>query len=378
MSEPVVYNRLNPFRAPVRRNINLNKPGSDKETRHLEISLAGSEISYLPGDSLAIFAENSDELINSTLEAAKLDPYELIVIDDQECRLVDLMRHNYDLRLLYKGLIKKYAEASGSDFLFSLLERENASELEKYIWGREVIDLLEEFPIKDLTAEAFISIIRKMPARLYSLSSSQRLYPDEVHATVVAVRYHAHNRPRKGACSTFLAENIKEGDVLPIFIQPNKKFYLPENPDQDIIMIGPGTGVAPFRAFLQERDAIDAKGRNWLFFGDQHYATDFLYQEEFEGYRDKGLLTYLDYAFSRDQKEKFYVQHRMQERGEELYQWLSEGAMIYVCGDKTHMAKDVQQMLIDIVAEYGSKSSEDATGYIMQMQKDKKYLKDVY
>jgi sulfite reductase (NADPH) flavoprotein alpha-component len=255
---------------------------------------------------------------------------------------------------------------------------ENKKALLEYIAGREIIDLLIDYPVKQLQANDLVSIMRKLPPRLYSIASSLQAHPDEVHLTVGVVRYNSHGRDRKGVCSSFLADDLPVGQTVDVFVSPNKHFKLPGDPNTPLIMVGPGTGIAPFRAFIEERAATGATGKNWLFFGDQHYLTDFLYQTEWQGYLKQGLLSKLDVAFSRDQSEKVYVQDRMLANSQELYQWLEEGAYFCVCGDASRMAADVDQALHQVIESAGKKSAEQAAEYVKQMKADKRYLKDVY
>jgi len=248
--------------------------------------------------------------------------------------------------------------------------------LNDYLHGRDIIDLVTDFPVKHLSPQAFVDCLRKLPPRLYSIASSLKQHPDEVHITVAAVRYQSHGRNRKGVGSTFLAERIDEDATIPVYIDRNANFKLPADPATPIIMIGPGSGIAPFRAFVEEREAVAATGKNWLFFGDRHFETDFLYQTEWQRYLKNGVLTRMNVAFSRDQEQKIYVQHLMAEHGKELYAWLQEGAHLYVCGDEKRMAHDVHQALLRIVAaEIGS---DNAEGYVANLHKAKRYQRDVY
>jgi len=275
-------------------------------------------------------------------------------------------------------VLKRWNEIAKDTKLEKMLLPENKSELQDYLYGREIVDVLHDFPAKEVTADALVGIMRKLPPRLYSIASSPKAHPGEVHLTVGVVRYDAHGRNRKGVCSTYLAERIEEGGKADIFVTPNKHFKIPANNDLPMIMVGPGTGIAPFRAFIEERQAIGANGKNWLFFGDQHYLTDFLYQTEWQDYLSDGVLTKLDVAFSRDQKEKVYVQDRMRENSKELYQWLEQGASFYVCGDASRMANDVDLALHEIVEKEGGLSKDDAAAYVKKLKDDKRYLRDVY
>ncbi|OPZ74806.1 MAG: Sulfite reductase (NADPH) flavoprotein alpha-component [Verrucomicrobia bacterium ADurb.Bin474] len=255
---------------------------------------------------------------------------------------------------------------------------ESKAKLQEFIWGREIVDLLVEYPIPNLSPDNLIQLFRRLPPRLYSIASSQRANPDQVHLTVAAVRYYTHRRNRKGVCSTFLADRIGIGEKVPLYVQPNRHFRLPADPDVPIIMVGPGTGIAPFRAFMQDRQVTGAKGKNWLFYGDRHFSTDFLYQLEWQDYHKDGLLTRMDVAFSRDTPERIYVQHRMLEHSREIFGWLEEGACFYVCGDASRMASDVHNTLIDIVGREGNKSPEEASAYVNQLKKSNRYQRDVY
>ena len=265
-----------------------------------------------------------------------------------------------------------------SHALREMLGDDSRDQLRDWMAGREIIDALEAYAPKGLTAEALVSIFRKLPVRLYSIASSPLAHPDEVHLTVSAVRYESKGRSRKGVCSTYLADLVKTGDTVPVYVQPNKNFRLPANPATPIIMVGPGTGIAPFRAFVEHRAEQGGAGPSWLFFGDQHYLYDFLYQLEWQDHLKSGALTRLDVAFSRDQPEKIYVQDRMIERSEELYRWLEEGAYFYVCGDATRMARDVHEALISVVEFQAGISREAAEAYVEDLKKSKRYLRDTY
>jgi sulfite reductase (NADPH) flavoprotein alpha-component len=262
--------------------------------------------------------------------------------------------------------------------LQQLLADDAKDQLKEYLHGREIVDAIHDFAPSGLSAEALAGIFRKLPPRLYSIASSPLAHPDEVHLTVAAVRYQSHGRQRKGVCSTYLADMVQPGEKVPIFVQPNKNFRLPSDGDAPIIMVGPGTGIAPFRAFVEHRAALGNKGKNWLFMGDQHYLYDFLYQLEWQDHLKSGSLTRLDVAFSRDQPEKVYVQHRMLERAADIYSWLENGAHFYVCGDASRMAHDVHQALISIIQTQGSKSRESAEQYVENLKKTKRYQRDVY
>lgn len=374
------YSRTNPFRAEVLENINLNGRGSNKETRHVEISLEGSGLEYEPGDSLGIFPENNAELVDTILAAGKWNPEETVEINSQGERRalrVALLNH-FEITVLTKPLLEKLANYTATPKLKELLQTDNTEAVRSYIEGRDLLDALTDFGPVNLSEQQLIGILRKLPARLYSIASSLQANPDEVHLTIGVVRYEAHGRERRGVCSVQCAENLEPGDTLPIYIHKNDNFRLPANAETPIIMIGPGTGIAPFRSFIEERSETEAPGKSWLFFGDQHYVTDFYYQTEWQNFVKDGVLTRLDVAFSRDTDEKVYVQHRMKQASQELYQWIEDGATIYVCGDEQHMAKDVHATLLEILQQEGGKTLEEAEQFMTRLIQDKRYQRDVY
>lgn len=374
------YSRSNPFQAEILENLNLNGRGSDRETRHIEISLEGSNLQYEPGDSLGIYPENHPQLVDDLIAEMGWNADEAVVVNKSgEARtLRDALLRHYEITVLTKPLIEQAAKLSGNEGLRKLLEPGHEQELRAYIEERDLLDLVQDYGLQQVAASDFVSILRKIPARLYSIASSSKAFPDEVHVTVRTVRYEAHGRNRYGVCSVQLAERLEAGDSLPVYIQHNPNFKLPENPDTPIIMIGPGTGVAPFRAFLGEREETGAEGKSWLFYGDQHFTTDFLYQIEWQRWLKDGVLTRMDVAFSRDTDKKVYVQHRMLENSKELYQWLQEGACVYVCGDEKKMAHDVHSALGSILEQEGGMSPEEAAEYLTLMQQQKRYQRDVY
>lgn len=372
------FSRTNPFQAKVLKNINLNKDGSSKETRHIELSLKGSDLSYVPGDALGVFPENDPELVAAILKEMKWDPEMDISVNKQgeTLPLIDALTTHFEITLLTKKILQQAAELTDNEELKALVS--DANRLKEYCNGRDLLDMLRDFGPWKASAQEIVSLLRKMPARLYSISSSLTANPEEVHLTIGAVRYTAYGRERKGVCSVQCAERLQEGETLPVFVQQNKHFNLPESQDTDIIMVGPGTGIAPFRSFIQERAVNKGTGRSWLFFGDQHSATDFLYQNEFEKYQKDGVLTRLDTAFSRDTAQKEYVQHKMLEKGNELFTWLENGAYFYVCGDKQNMAKDVHETLIEVIEKEGQMTHEAAEAYLKSMQEQGRYQRDVY
>lgn len=368
------YSKKNPFEAPLLKRILLNGRGSQKETYHLELSLEGSGLNYEPGDALGVYAVNHESLVNQVLETLQLDPHQEVKTHDGLRQLNTALTHLYELSLISIEVLKAYAVLSPNDNLNALLADSDA--LHTYLYGRDILDLITDYPISGLTANDLISLLRKMPARLYSIASSPKLHPNEVHLTVGAVRYETNQRKHLGVCSTYLADHVALSSKVQVYIDKNKGFKLPDDPDTPIIMVGPGTGVAPFRAFVEERTAQGAN-QNWLFFGDQHFTTDFLYQLEWQRYVKKNQLR-LDVAFSRDQKEKVYVQHCMQEQSQDLYAWIQQGAHFYVCGDEKRMAKDVHQALIDVFKLEGGMTQEKAEECVKNMQKSKRYQTDVY
>lgn len=372
------YSRTNPFHAEVLESINLNGRGSNKETRHLEISLEGSGLTYKPGDSLGVYPQNDPKLVDDLIAALGWNADETITINKQgDVRsLRDAFLSHYEITVLTKPLLEKIAQLTGVDELHDLIG--DSEKVKAYIHGRDLLDLVEQYGPFGVSPQAFADVLRKMPARLYSIASSLEANPDEVHLTIGAVRYNANGRDRSGVCSILCAERLQPGDTLPVYIQHNDNFKLPEKAETPIIMIGPGTGVAPFRSFMQEREEAGAEGKAWMFFGDQHFVTDFLYQTEWQKWLQSGVLTKMDVAFSRDTAEKVYVQHRMQESSKELFQWLEEGAAVYVCGDEKNMAHDVHHTLIDIIEKEGQMSREQAEQYVADLQQQKRYQRDVY
>jgi sulfite reductase (NADPH) flavoprotein alpha-component len=375
----IAYGKKNPFPARLLDRVVLNGTGSEKETLHLELSLEGSGMTYEPGDSLAVLPVNCDEVVSDIIKEAGLTNEQPVT--NKKGDSVDL--HTYimkecDATILSKVFIQKYNELSPNEALTKLLAPENKSELQEFIWGREILDLLIDFPVRNLSAGNLIALLRRLPPRLYSIASSLAAVPDELHLTVAAVRYYTHRRHRKGVCSTFLADRIDVGGEIPVYVQPNKHFKLPDSDETPVIMVGPGTGIAPFRAFMQQRQATGAKGKNWLFFGDQHFSYDFLYQLDWQDFFKDGILTRIDTAFSRDTPEKVYVQHRMLEQSGDLYRWLEEGAHFYVCGDASKMAIDVHETLKTILIKEGSMSDDNADAYLETLKKEKSYQRDVY
>jgi sulfite reductase (NADPH) flavoprotein alpha-component len=374
-----LYSRKNPFHAKLKKNRKLTGEGSAKDTRHFEIDLAHSGIAYEVGDSLGVFPTNNPALVEEILGVLSFSGEELVTDPNgNTISIREALTRSYVITEKDKKLLAAIAgkDPTAAHFI-PMTTPEGRAELEAYVWGREVIDPLLAHPAAKFTPEEFVKCLRKLQPRLYSIASSQKANPTEVHLTVAAVRYETHGRKREGVCSTFLSD--RAGNVpVPVFVHTAKHFRVPEDPATHAIMVGPGTGIAPFMAFLQERKASGATGKNWLFFGDQKSSTDFLYREELETWQQEGVLHKLSTAFSRDQAEKVYVQHRMLEEAEELYGWLEQGGYFYICGDASRMAKDVDAALHQVVEKAGGKSPEEAAAYVEELKKSKRYRKDVY
>lgn len=376
-----VYSRKNPFPAPLLVNRRLTGEGSEKETRHFEISLKDSGLSYEVGDSLGVLPANDPELVEHILKALHCGGDETVPGNDCAPKaLREALLRDYQITQPSKQFIACIAERGGeaAALLRELLDPLRKHDLEEYLWGMEYIDFLVDHPSIHFAPEEFVKLLRKLQPRLYSIASSQKAHPDSVHLTIAVVRYESHGRMRKGIASTYLAERVDEQTRTPVFVHVAKGFRLPEDGNTPIIMVGPGTGVAPFRAYLQERQATGARGRNWLFFGEQREKSDFLYGEEFKKFQTEGVLTKLDTAFSRDQTHKVYVQHRMRENAAEIWKWLEEGAQFFVCGDAHRMAKDVDAELHSIIEKEGGKTPEQAAEYLEGLKKAKRYKRDVY
>ncbi len=372
------YSKNRPFPARLLQQYNLNAAGAEKQTHHIEISLDGSGLDYQVGDALGVFPRNEEQLVDELLSHLPFNTKtDVNSPDGEEIPLREALIRHYDIRTLSNNLIEKWQANSGSPFLRSLVQANDKQAYQDFIWGRELIDLVIDYPADFSDAEEFLSVLRKLQPRLYSISSSPKAHPGEVHLTVGVVKYRSYGRERAGVCSSFLAR-LQEGETSGVYIHHNNAFRLPADPATPLIMVGPGTGIAPFRAFLEERQATAAPGKNWLLFGNPYQATDFLYQEQLEGFVRDGVLQRLDTAFSRDQAKKIYVQDRMREYGAELWKWLEEGAAFYVCGDASRMAKDVDVALHELIQTHGKKSEEEAAAYVAQLKKDKRYQRDVY
>ncbi|MEB8333470.1 assimilatory sulfite reductase (NADPH) flavoprotein subunit [Staphylococcus saprophyticus] len=372
------YSKSNPYQAEVLENINLNGRGSNKEVRHVELLLDNYGESFEPGDCVVVLPQNEPEIVTLLIETLGWDKdIEIPINDDGDTLpLEKALTEHFEITKLTKPLLQKAAELFGNTELLSQID--NTEWIQQYVDGRDVIDLLTEFPTSELKPETFYKLLRKLPAREYSIASSYEATPDEVHITVGAVRYEAHERTRKGVCSVQLAERIQPGDTLPIYLKKNPNFKFPFDEETPVIMIGPGTGVAPFRSYMQEREELGLSGNTWLFFGEQHFTTDFLYQTEWQAWLKDETLAKLDLAFSRDTEEKIYVQHRIAQQSELFYEWLQDGAAIYVCGDEKHMAKDVHDTIRSVIEQEGDMSEADAEAYLTQMKQEKRYQRDVY
>ena len=373
------HTRSNPFPARLITNRRLNAPGSGKDTRHFEIALEGSDLSYEAGDALGVMPQNCPSLVGEILAALGCDGEEAVTAPSgQETSFRSALLRSYQITKPARSFLQSLAEMAGDVEWKSLLEPARQTDLDKFLHGIEVIDLLLRCPTAKFAPKEFVGLLAKLQPRLYSISSSPKAHPGEVHLTVAAVRYESHGRARKGICSTFLADRVEADTPVPVFIQTSQAFRLPTDPRKPVIMIGPGTGVAPFRAFIEERRATGAPGKNWLFFGDQRKECDFLYQGELEAMLAEGSLARLDTAFSRDQAEKVYVQTRMLEHGAELWSWLEAGAHLYVCGDAKRMAKDVDAALHQIIERAGGRTAGQAADYVQQLKTAKRYQRDVY
>ncbi len=378
---PSVHNRANPYKARIIANYSLTAKGSAKDTRHVVIDLGESGIQYAPGDSLGVVPRNFPKTVDELLPHLGLDPATQVELPTGAVALRDLLITQYSLNRVSKKFVKALAEklpaGDKKTELAAIIANEEA--FDDYVFTRDYTDVLIEYPAT-FAATEFLPLANKIAPRLYSIASSPKAHPGEVHLTIAVVNYTTHGREKFGLASGYLGHGQELNvNAVPVYIQPTKHFHMPAN-EANIIMVGPGTGIAPFRAFLEHRAIEGATGKSWLFFGDQKKATDFLYEQEFAAMLEKGTLTRLDTAFSRDQAEKIYVQNRMQESGAELWKWLKEGAYFYVCGDAKRMARDVHQKLIDIAQEHGGLSPEAAKEYVevTLAKTEKRYLKDVY
>ncbi len=371
------FSRDNPYPSLVLANQRITGRGALKDVRHLELSLEGSGLTYTPGDALGVWPRNPPELVSELLAELKLDGATEVKREGRTLPLAQWLSKELEITRLSRPFLASHAERSGSAELQRLLKPEGAEALRALLASHQVIDVLRAHPAK-WSADALAGALRRQTPRLYSIASSQKRVGDEVHLTVAVVDYEAFGTRHLGAASHHLATRGASEDTVEVFIEPNERFRLPADPARDILMIGPGTGVAPFRAFVQERAETGASGRNWLFFGEQHFRTQFLYQLEWQEAVKKGTLHRIDVAFSRDQGQKVYVQHRLREKGRDVFAWLEGGASLYVCGEAQRMAPDVHEALIDIIATHGGRSREDARAYLESLREQQRYLRDVY
>jgi len=375
ITQSVQYSRKKPFLATVLDKVKITGRDSDKEVYHVELLLEGSGIIYEPGDSVGILANNPPELVESILKQTGLSGKEEVILKEGKFTLLEALTERLEVTVINRDVLQKYQDKASSGKLLEIIESEEL--LDKYLYGHDILDLLEEFPF-NFTAQELAEVLRSFPARLYSISSSQSAVGDEVHVTVSTVRYTQKGRSRGGACSTYLADRIEIDSKVSVFIEKNPAFKLPEKEETPIILIGAGTGVAPYRAFLQDREANNQKGKTWLFFGERRFHSDFLYQTEWQKLLKDGFLEKIDVAFSRDQEEKVYVQHRLIEKQKEIFTWLNNGANIYLCGDMKQMARDVQKALLRIFETTGGMTGEKALEYLKQLKREKRFQTDVY
>lgn len=372
------YGKKNPFPAPVLAVKHITGEGSPKETIHIEYDLTGSGLEYVTGDALGVIPTNDPELVDALIARLGLCPgCEVSMPDGGAASLRDALVSGYDITNLNKSLLGKWAAVAGNADLQALVDSADKEKIADYCWGRDVLDLASDCPVSFEGGSALVACLKKLMPRLYSIASSPNAHPGQVHLCVGAVRYTTHGRKRGGVCSTFMADRVHPGDTARVFVHSNKNFRLPEDLSKPVVMVGPGTGIAPFRAFLEERVVSGATGGNWFFFGNPYKATDFCYEDELTALVEAGKLK-LSVAWSRDQAEKVYVQHLMEREGETLWKWLEDGACFYVCGDASRMAKDVDAALVKVVEVWGRKSPEEAVAYVDAMRKEKRYQRDVY
>ena len=376
-SAPSAHDKKNPFAATVLENLLIVGRHSSKETRHLELDLSGSGLTYEPGDALGIAAVNAPEVVESVLEAIGLAADAPVTVKGETIPLAEALTRRFEITTASPRFIDQWAKLSGAAELEALRGEERAADRMLFLHGNHVVDIVRRFPLPGVGAESLLAGLRPLQPRLYSIASSMAAVDDEAHLTVAPVRYDLHGSPRAGVASSQIADRLEAGDTLPVYIQHNPHFALPKD-DAPIIMIGAGTGVAPYRGFLQHREAAGQGGRSWLFFGERSFRSDFLYQTEWQGWLEDGVLGRMDVAFSRDAADKVYVQHRMLEQARDLYAWLEDGAHLYVCGDEKHMARDVHETLIRIVAEQGRVERDTAEAYIRKLASDHRYQRDVY
>ena len=369
------YNKANPFPATLITNQKITGRQSDKDVRHLEFDLAGSDLHYQAGDALGVWFDNDPKLVDEILSLAQIDPTTEVTIEEKTQTISTALLSHLELTQNTPAFVKGYAALANNEQLNDLVADNQA--LQELVQRTPIVDVLHKFPAK-LTAEQLVSLLRPLTPRLYSISSSPAEVGEEVHLTVGVVRFEHEGRARSGAASSFLADRVEEDGAVRVFVEHNDNFRLPNDTTKPIIMVGSGTGVAPFRAFMQQRVADEANGKNWLIFGNPHFASDFLYQTEWQQFAKEGFLHKYDFAWSRDQEKKIYVQDKIRENSTALWQWLQEGAYFYVCGDASKMAKDVEQALLDVIAKEGNLSPDEAEDYLNELREEKRYQRDVY
>ncbi|MBN8866028.1 MAG: assimilatory sulfite reductase (NADPH) flavoprotein subunit [Solirubrobacterales bacterium] len=374
---PSAFSKKNPFQAEIIENIELTGRGSTKETRHVELSLEGSGLEYRPGDVLGVMPQNDPELVSTLLERLSLSGDAEVTLKKETVTLREALTSRLEITAATPRFLEQWGEVADSSELRELATPDRAKDRIAYLNGHHVLDVVERHPVPGLEPDQFVAGLRPLQPRLYSIASSLAAAPDEVHLTVSTVRYSLHDTPRTGVATGFLAGLTGDEDTVPVYVQSNDHFHLPGD-DTPILMIGAGTGVAPYRSFMQEREARGVLGKSWLFFGERNFRSDFLYQLEWQDLFRSGVLDQFDLAFSRDSAEKVYVQDRLRRRGREVYSWLEEGAFVYVCGDANHMAPDVHAALVDIVAEHGGQDSDGAEEYLSEMRRSHRYRLDVY
>ncbi|MGU3525030.1 NADPH-dependent assimilatory sulfite reductase flavoprotein subunit [Enterobacteriaceae bacterium C23F] len=369
------YTKEAPLTATLAVNQKITGRDSEKDVRHIEIDLAESGLRYQPGDALGVWYQNDPALVKELVELLWLKGDEKVTVNGQAQPLSEALQWHFELTVNTANIVENYATLTRSDSLLPLVG--DKAKLQHYAASTPIVDMVRFSPAQ-LDAEALIGLLRPLTPRLYSIASSQAEVETEVHVTVGVVRYDIEGRARTGGASSFLADRLEEGGEVRVFIEHNDNFRLPANPDTPVIMIGPGTGIAPFRSFMQQRAADGAEGKNWLFFGNPHFTDDFLYQVEWQRYVKEGVLSKIDLAWSRDQKEKVYVQDKLRQQGAELWRWINDGAHIYVCGDANRMAKDVEQALLEVIAEFGAMDAEAADDYLSELRVERRYQRDVY
>ena len=369
------YTKEEPLTATLSVNQKITGRDSEKDVRHIEIDLGDSGLRYQPGDALGVWYQNDPALVKELVELLWLKGDEPVSVDGKTLPLSEALQWHFELTVNTGNIVENYATLTRSESLLPLVG--DKAKLQHYAATTPIVDMVRFSPAQ-LDATALIGLLRPLTPRLYSIASSQAEVETEVHVTVGVVRYDIEGRARAGGASSFLADRVEEEGEVRVFIEHNDNFRLPANPETPVIMIGPGTGIAPFRAFMQQRAADGAEGKNWLFFGNPHFTEDFLYQVEWQRYVKEGVLNRIDLAWSRDQKEKVYVQDKLRQQGAELWRWINDGAHIYVCGDANRMAKDVEQALLDVIAEFGAMDAEAADEYLSELRVERRYQRDVY